>query len=92
MTVQVNMHGIDIKLVDCYVLDQRETPIDLIIGRDPMEQHGLRLDIESRSVSGRRKDGSSWTVYLPTELHESCVHFSAAVPCYSVQDQRIDPG
>ena len=43
-TVQVNMHGVDTKLVDCFVLDHLGPPVDLLIGSDSMELHGLSLE------------------------------------------------
>ena len=91
-TVRVKVHGVDIKLVDCFVLDHLGPPVDLLIGRDSMELHGLSLDMESRSISGQRSDKSRWTVYLPIPSQDSCVHFAAAVPCFSAEDLRINPG
>ena len=84
----VNMHGIELQL-DCLVLDSSKCPVELIIGRDAMQQHGLCLDMNRNAVSGSRKDRSRWTLYLPLGKKESCVLFMTDVPCVAVRETRV---
>ena len=91
--VTVVLHGVPLELENCLVLDSGLAVVDLVIGCDALERHGLRLDVTRRSVTGRHADGFQWTLYLPTSDRKSvCAYFAREMPCRAVRDVTVAPG
>ena len=91
--VEVDIHGVKLQLSDCLVLKKTDLPTDVVIGRDSLERLALCVDVPRRSLSGRRPDGSRWTLCLPLDLqHDDCLLFAADVTCRAEEDVDVAPG